>query len=302
VSDPTRPASDPPIEDAARKLAEQNQIDWRMLPGTGANGTVTTRDVLECLAQLYPSESAPSSVAVPSSVVVSSSPIASNPVVSSPTVSSTAPKPKPRPFWQRFWREIILETVLPVYLVITFAAIPVGVRGESMSPTLETGDYLIVLKAERWLESWGIRPNYIRRGDIIVTRAPEGNPASSEPISRYLESLPLLGFFNWDALRDVPFRPYLIKRVVGVPGDTVEVRAGVVYINETRLTETYASSARAVDDAMKTVVRPGTYYVMGDNRARGASLDSRAFGPVVRADIAGRAVFRLWPPNRIGAP
>lgn len=273
----SEPVSEPAIDPTARELAERNGVDWRALAGSGANGEITTRDVLAHLERTLGGEPAP---------------------------SSPPPKPRaaPKPFWQRFVREVLLETVLPVWLVITFAVIPVGVRGESMSPTLETGDYLIVLKAERWLAAWGIRANYIRRGDIIVTRAPADNPASNEPVSRYLESLPVLGLFNWDALRDAPFRPYLIKRVIGLPGDTVEVRAGVVYINDTRLTESYTSSARAVDDAMKTVVRPGTYFVMGDNRARGASLDSRAFGPVVTGDIAGRAVLRLWPLNRLGAP
>lgn len=214
---------------------------------------------------------------------------------------SSQPK-KPAPLWQRFLREVVLETLLPTWLVITFIVIPVGVRGESMNPTLNTGDYLIVLKTERWLSAWGIRSNYISRGDIIVTKAPPDNPASSEPLPSYLESLPVLGLANWDFLRDVRFRPYLIKRVIGVPGDTVEVKAGVVYISGAKLTETYTSNARGVDDAPVTVVREGTYYIMGDNRTRGSSLDSRAFGLVRASDVAGRAVLRLWPPNRIGQP
>ena len=212
------------------------------------------------------------------------------------------PNPPRAPLWQRFLREVILETLLPAWLVITFVAIPVGVRGESMNPTLSTGDYLIVLKTERWLSAWGIRPSYISRGDIIVTKAPPDNPASSEPLPSYLESLPVLGLFNWDFLRDLRFRPYLIKRVIGVPGDTVEVKAGIVYISGAKLTETYTSAARGVDDAPVTVVRPGAYYIMGDNRTRGSSLDSRAFGLVRATDVAGRAVLRLWPLDKIGQP
>lgn len=226
---------------------------------------------------------------------------ASGQAVPRETSASSQPK-KPAPLWRRFLREVILETLLPAWLVITFVAIPVGVRGESMNPTLNTGDYLIVLKTERWLSAWGIRPEYVSRGDIIVTKAPPDNPASSEPLPSYLESLPVLGLFNWDFLRDLRFRPYLIKRVIGVPGDTVEVKAGIVYISGAKLTETYTSAARGVDDAPVTVVRPGTYYIMGDNRTRGSSLDSRAFGLVRATDVAGRAVLRLWPLDKIGQP
>lgn len=224
----------------------------------------------------------------------------SNTVLQAAIPSSQAKKPAR--VWQRFLREVILETLLPAWLVITFVAIPVGVRGESMNPTLNTGDYLIVLKTERWLSAWGIRPKYISRGDIIVTKAPEDNPASSEPLPSYLESLPVLGLVNWDFLRDLRFRPYLIKRVIGIPGDTVEVKAGIVYISGAKLTETYTSTARGVDDAPVTVVRDGTFYIMGDNRTRGSSLDSRAFGLVRASDVAGRAVLRLWPLNKIGQP
>jgi signal peptidase I len=223
--------------------------------------------------------------------------------LSAKAVQSHSPTPKkPEPFWRRFLREVVLETLLPAWLIVTFVAIPVGVRGESMEPTLGSGDYLIVLKTERWLSAWGIRPDYIGRGDIIVTKAPADNPAASEPLPRYLETLPLIGNFNWDAFRDTRFRPYLIKRVIGIPGDVIEVKAGDVYVGDAKITETYTSAAKGLDDAMKTVVRPNTYYVMGDNRAKGASLDSRAFGLVQAHDVAGRAVFRLWPLNRIGAP
>jgi signal peptidase I len=236
--------------------------------------------------------------AIPSSAIASSSQPSSVEALQSP---SLAPK-KPQPFWRRFLREVILETLLPAWLIVTFVVIPVGVRGESMEPTLNSGNYLIVLKTERWLAAWGLRPNYIGRGDIIVTKAPEDNPASSEPLPRFLETLPIIGGFNWDAFRDLRFRPYLIKRVIGLPGDVIEVKAGDVFINDAKITETYTSTAKGLDDAMKTVVRPGTYYVMGDNRAKGASLDSRAFGLVQAHDVAGRAVFRLWPLNRIGTP
>jgi signal peptidase I len=274
VSGSLPPSSDPAIAPSARELAERNAVNWREIQGSGEDGLILEMDILERLK------------------------------TENLETASLEPRLAKRsaPLWWRFLREVVLETLLPAWLVVTFVVIPVGVRGDSMSPSLESGDYLVVWKAERWLAAWGVRPNYIQRGDIIVTKAPADNPASFEPMSRFLESLPLIGAFDWELARDVRFRPYLIKRVIGVPGDTVEVRAGQVYVNDARLTEPYTSAARGLDDAMKTVVRPGTFYVMGDNRAKGASLDSRAFGLVRAQDVSGRAVFRLLPLNRLGTP
>lgn len=207
---------------------------------------------------------------------------------------------KNKPWWQRFLREVLLETVLPAWLVVTFLVIPVGVRGQSMSPTLETGDYLLVYKLERWFAAWGIRPNYLQRGDVIVVKPPADNPNSFEPMSVYLEGLPLLNLLAWHIPSDWTFRPYLIKRIVAIPGDTVQVRDGDVYVNDQKLREFYTSSARGSDNAKKTFVKPNTYYVMGDNRRLGASLDSRAFGLVQAQDVAGRATWQLFP--KFGAP
>lgn len=205
-------------------------------------------------------------------------------------------------WWQKFFKEVVLETLLPAWLVVTFLAIPVGVRGESMSPTLESGDYLIVYKLERWFAAWGIRPNYIHRGDIIVVKPPADNQNSLEPMSQFLEGLPLLGFLAWKIPGEWTFRPYLIKRVIGLPGDEIEVKDGEVWVNGQRLREFYISDARGLDNAMKTLVKPDTYYVMGDNRRLGASLDSRAFGVVKKQDVAGRAKWRLFPFSRFGSP
>jgi signal peptidase I len=61
--------------------------------------------------------------------------------------------------WQAF-RTIVLETLLPAWIIITFIAIPVTVDGDSMLPGIQTGDVLVVFKLERWLDAWGIRQNY----------------------------------------------------------------------------------------------------------------------------------------------
>jgi signal peptidase I len=209
---------------------------------------------------------------------------------------------KPLVWWKRFLKEVILETLLPAWLFVTFLAIPVGVRGESMSPSLETGDYLIVYKLERWFAAWGIRPGYVQHGDIIVVKPPSDNPNSYEPLSVFLEGLPILNLLAWKIPSELTFRPYLIKRVIGLPGDGVEVIDGVVFLNGLRLREFYISEAQGSVNAMKTIVRPNTFYVMGDNRRLGASLDSRAFGLVHAADVAGRATWRLFPFSKFGAP
>ncbi len=219
-----------------------------------------------------------------------------------PELPALPDKKAPMPWWKRILKEVILETLLPAWLVVTFLVIPVGVRGESMSPTLESGDYLLVYKLERWFAAWGIRPNYLQRGDLIVVKPPQDNPNSFEPMSVFLEGLPILNLLAWKIPSDWTFRPYLIKRIIGVPGDTIEVKDGTVLLNGERLREYYISENQGSDNAMKTVVRQGSYYVMGDNRRLGASLDSRAFGLVKAEDVAGRATWRLLPLNKFGSP
>jgi signal peptidase I len=213
-----------------------------------------------------------------------------------------APENKKVPWWKRLLKEVILETLLPAWLIVTFLVIPVGVRGQSMSPTLESGDYLLVYKLERWFAAWGIRPNYLQRGDLIVVKPPAGNPNGLEPMSAFLEGLPLLNLIARTIPSDWTFRPYLIKRIIGIPGDTIEVKNGIVFVNDNQLREYYIADVQGSDNAMKTVVRQGMYYVMGDNRRLGASLDSRAFGLVNATDVAGRATWRLFPFNKFGSP
>jgi len=139
-----------------------------------------------------------------------------------------------------------------------------------MNPTLHTGDVAVLLKYPRWLRAWGLWDGYPRRGDIVVFRA----PASSEyayqdgPLGRY--------------------RPYNIKRVIGVPGDSVGIRDGHVVLNGRPLTEPY--TAVSTDRPEQTVrLGPGQIYVLGDNRIVGESVDSRYYGPVSLADVAGPA-------------
>jgi signal peptidase I len=87
-----------------------------------------------------------------------------------------------------------------------------------------------------------------------------------------------------------------IKRVIGLPGDTVEGKDGAVYVDGRRLVEPYLPAGTVTSDFGPETVRPGHLWLMGDNR--GNSSDSRVFGQVDRHTVVGRALFRIWPPWR----
>ena len=203
---------------------------------------------------------------------------------------------KSRPL--RLWREWGSPIVFAL-LLTQFGASSVGVDGASMLPALRHGERLLLPTAEGWAHRLGL--GEYRRGDIVVFKPPRD--AQYEWRSDY-RGLPL----PWR------YRPYLVKRVVGVPGDTVSLRAGQVSVNGQPLPEvkthrywnafcpdTGSSLANSVaaspsrTDLLETTVPPHHYFVMGDNRSPGGSLDSRAFGPVDVQDISARAVVSVWP-------
>jgi signal peptidase I len=148
------------------------------------------------------------------------------------------------------------------FFLITFVAQAFRVQGTSMLPMLEDGERIIVNK-------FIYRFHSIERGDVVVFWYPR-DPSVS-----------------------------FIKRVVGLPGDVVEVRAGTVYVNSRPLPETYLDPKFRDDDSYSPVdVRRGYYYVLGDHR--NSSNDSRSWGEVPEKYIYGRAVFRFWPLSKIG--
>lgn len=169
-------------------------------------------------------------------------------------------QPQAHPWWQE-----IVETLLPAIAIVLainlFLAQPRVVHGQSMEPNLHENERVIVD-----LVTYRFRAP--QRGEIIVLDAPERQPG-----------------------------PPLIKRVVGVAGDTVEIKNGGVYINGQRLNEPYLGASTA--GAMAAQVVPEEHvFVLGDNR--GASNDSRYFGMVPFEDILGRAWMRYWPLSEIG--
>lgn len=135
------------------------------------------------------------------------------------------------------------------------------VKSISMQPTLYENEWLFINKI---VYSFG----HPRRGDIVVLRDPE---------------------------EDADGRRYLVKRVIGEPGDTVEIRNGFLYVNGERLIEPYTDSVIEDGDMSPVRVGEGHYFVMGDNRRFAASRDSRSFREVPEDRIVGRAEFILWP-------
>uniref|UniRef100_UPI0030DB7B21 signal peptidase I n=1 Tax=Oculatella sp. LEGE 06141 TaxID=1828648 RepID=UPI0030DB7B21 len=141
------------------------------------------------------------------------------------------------------------------------------IPSESMLPTLEVNDRLIVEKISYHFNS-------PQRGDIVVFW----------PNERLRQENP--------SLRDA-----FIKRVIGLPGDTIEVRGGRVYVNGEAIRENYIAAEPDYQWGPETVP-PDSYLVLGDNRNN--SYDSHFWGYVPRENIIGRAVVRFWPPNRMG--
>ncbi|MDQ1468956.1 MAG: signal peptidase [Bryobacterales bacterium] len=160
-------------------------------------------------------------------------------------------------------RDIAISVVLAVFLIV-FIYQPVKVEGTSMMPGLSDQERIFVNKYEY---KFGV--SSIERGDLVVFHYPRDRSQS------------------------------YIKRVIGVPGDVVEVNDGMVTVNGKKLDEPYVPDEyRDHISLPKKVVDPGAYFVLGDHRS--SSSDSRMWGLVDRSDIYGKAVFVYWPPTKIG--
>jgi len=170
---------------------------------------------------------------------------------------------------------------LPLLLWLVYALIgtPARIDGSSMNPTLEDGEAVWLWKWVRFNSSW---PNY---GDVVATLAPPNRPPYS------VET----GIFGLER------RTQFVKRVVGKPGDVLELRGGDLYRNGLRVTEKYTSSEVAAFSSAKVILKPDEYYVLGDNRRLGESMDSRFFGPVRRSDLLGGVSAVIWPPSSWGS-
>ncbi len=174
------------------------------------------------------------------------------------------------------WRGCLLEVAetlvltLVIFLTVQFFVVqPYQVQQQSMEATLEPGQYVLVDKLTPHFDDY-------KRGDIVVFPPPNGYAESDQP--------------------GVPF----IKRVIGVAGDTVEIRDGTVYVNGRALDERYVYQGQptTATGTSRWYIEPGQLFVLGDHRER--SLDSRVFGPINKNTVIGRAWLRYWPANSFG--
>lgn len=163
------------------------------------------------------------------------------------------------------------------------------VNMESMLETLDPGDKLIMNKLAYSFDE----PD---RGDIIIFLRDEPVNGVLGRASIYISDI--VKKFNKEFRRN-----RLIKRVIGIPGDTVEIVNNVLYVNGVEQDETYVRidpfENKVLNGELRKIeVQPGQLFVMGDNR--GQSLDSRAFGVIDRSWVEGKAVFRLMPFKKFG--
>ncbi len=162
------------------------------------------------------------------------------------------------------WFRDLMLSVLIAVLVILFLYRPVKVEGTSMMPSLFDQERLFI---NQFSYKFGLGD--IQRGDTVVFWFPEDITKS------------------------------YIKRVIGLPGDTVAVDGGYVVVNGKKLVENYVPLDYRDDRSYPSrAVPPNEYFVLGDHRV--SSNDSRAWGFVPRNYIYGKAVFVFWPPERIG--
>jgi signal peptidase I len=190
-------------------------------------------------------------------------------------LSSTQPTSQPNTSestakrWQKMLENVqVLGIALLLALLIrTFIAEPRFIPSDSMFPTLQVGDRLVIEKI-----SYRLHPPH--RGDIVVFDPPE--------------TLQLQGYG-----KDRAF----IKRVIGLPGEKIEVTGGKVHLNDRPLSESYIAEAPKYTLAPQ-IIPPDKLFVMGDNRNN--SNDSHVWGFLPQSNIIGRSVFRFLPISRLG--
>ncbi len=168
--------------------------------------------------------------------------------------------------WLIEWAVVVVVALVVAVGVRTFVLQTFYIPSGSMEPTLDIGDRILVDKL-----SYDFHP--VHRGDIIVFRRPPNQPEIGPP-----------------SIKD------LVKRVIGLPGNTISSHGGQVYINGKLLPEPWLPPGTVTNNIRTQVIPPHEYFVMGDNRTD--SLDSRYFGPIPGKLIVGRVVARIWPLSR----
>ena len=158
---------------------------------------------------------------------------------------------------KKFIKELVPYVIIVVVVITirTFLATPIIVKGESMVPTLDGGEVMILKKYDK---------NYKRFDIVVVSKNVEGDN--------------------------------LIKRVIGLPGETVRYKDNMLYINDKIIEDNYAHGI--TNNFQEVTLGKDEYFLMGDNRE--ISLDSRIIGPIKKSDIEGTVGIILYPFNKIG--
>ena len=163
------------------------------------------------------------------------------------------------------WPFLLLFSVVTAVVIRAFVFETFFIPSPSMHPTLLEGERVLVNKLSYHLHG-------VHRGDVVVFRRPPNLHVDDED---------------------------LIKRVIGLPGDTVEGRGRRVYVNGRMLQEPEVpDDCHGTDDFLRVSVPADHVFVMGDNRCN--STDSRMFGPISEDLLVGRAFVRVWPLTDIG--
>ncbi len=205
----------------------------------------------------------------------------SDPAIESPDQEPEEPKRR------SFLAELpgLLLTALVIAVVIkTFLIQPFWIPSESMLPTIEVNDRVMVNKlAYNWGEP--------QRGDVVVFRDPR-----EEEIEESLPEAVIRSVMEAIGIR-TRGRDDLIKRVIGLPGETIEISENHIVIDGVPLEEPYLFEDEMADEG-PFVVGEDEVFVMGDNR--NSSFDSRRFGPVPYDDLIGEAFVTIWPLSHFG--
>jgi signal peptidase I len=175
--------------------------------------------------------------------------------------------------------ETLIRTIVIFWLIQTFVAQPYRVEQQSMETTLEPNQYVLVDKLTPKFDSYS-------RGDIVVFNPVIRDGTCTSPITS-------------DQGPDVT--PY-IKRVIGEPGDLVELRNGDVYVNGVMIDEPYVhgQGTQPLSGERSWTVASDRLFVMGDNRNNSTDSRSDQIGEVCSNDVIGRAWLRYWPINTLG--
>ena len=169
--------------------------------------------------------------------------------------------------WLREWFVVIFVALLAAFAIRATLVQTYFIPSESMTPTLEVGDRLMVYKLAFTLGD-------VDRGDLVVFNRP-ANMGNAD-------------------IKD------FVKRVIGLEGERIRAEGGVVYVNGRPLEEPYLTTDMYTSDFPEAEIPPGYMFVMGDNRPN--SRDSRFFGPIHEGLLVGEVFLRIWPFGDIGRP